>query len=701
MKAGSNSNIKWRIFLMFFIMAGVGIAVIVKVLNIQYVHGDKWRALSDSLLIKPFALEAERGNMLTENGTLMATSVPIYTIALDFTTKAMEELFPTKKDSLAEGLSKLLQEGDAAYYKNILTKSFKAKRRYLVIGKGLTYSQLQSVKALPILNEGKYKGGLIVESDQKRIMPFGSLALRTIGYTKDTTVIKGAKNIGLEAYYNNYLKGINGLIYKQRVSSNTWKQISNANAIEPENGKDIVTTLDINLQAYADSALRKKMTEIGAEKGCVILMETKTGKIKAMVNLLQQSDSTFAETRNMAISEGAEPGSTFKLASMLSMFDDGLIDTTDQIDIGNGHYQFYNRTMKDSHRPHKSTYTVSEVMEQSSNVGTARLVFNNYSNAPSKFIAHLKKFHLDKKSEIDLYGESKPFITTPDNKQLWSSVSLPWLAIGYGVTLSPIQTLTFYNAVANDGKMMRPYLVSEIQEDGKTIKKFEPKVLEEKIASAEAIKKAQHILTNVVTKGTGKGIHTEDYQIAGKTGTAIVADPVLGYTKSKYQASFCGYYPAEDPVYSCIVVVVSTNKQFYYGGQLGAPVFKELADKAIVHHLKEKKDAVDKNDTTNYQIERTGFASDMIAICKALNLEMTKAIKSEWMQSIGTRKGVSMNEKYFAGDIMPDVTGMALKDAIYMLEGKGLVVKVSSAGKVKSQSIMAGSKILKGQTVIL
>ncbi len=702
MKAGNHVNIKWRAILLYVCFVFFAVAILFKIANIQYQEGDKWRALADSILIKSFQVPAERGNLITENGTVLATSIPIYNIALDLTAPALRDSLKLKINELTSSLAKICTDYTAEEYKAILTKGLKEQSRYTKIAKGVTYSQLQLIKNLPLVRTGKYKGGLIVETKQKRIMPFGSLALRTIGYTKDTTEVHNAKSIGLEAYYDNILKGVDGVVFKQKVSSNVWKIIDNNLEIEPRNGQDIVTTLDIKLQAYADTALRKKMTEKGAERGCLILMETKTGKIRAMVNLLKQKDSLYHETHNFAINEAQEPGSTFKLASMLSMLDDNIIDTTDQIGINGGTYMFHSIKMTDSHSSLKNVYNVCEVFEQSSNVGTARLVYNAYNNNPMQFIRHLQKYHFTEKLGIDLYGEAKPFVTTPDNKQLWSAISLPWLAIGYGVQIAPIHTLAFYNAVANGGKMMKPYLVSEVQEDGKTIQKFEPTVLEEQIASPEAIKIAKALCENVVKFGTAKAIYSDVYSIGGKTGTAKVSSEG-NYKAIHYQASFAGFFPVENPVYSCVVVMISKNPNFYYGGQLSAPVFKELANKAIAHYLREQKDTKATNDTLDYNIKKHAMNNEIASICKMFKIKSEQDTKlfSEWVFANGIKTGIRNNEAFFSTTNLPNVVGMSLKDAVYLLEQKGFQVRISGTGRIREQSIDAGTSVARGTLITL
>ncbi len=698
-------DILWRVYLIYFFICLFGVAIISKVFIIQFSEGDEWRAKAQSLSTKLFDIEAVRGNIYDANGSLLATSLPYYEIAMDVNTSAItDEIFYDNVDSLAFQLSELFGDKSQKEYKKLLTRARKSGDRYVVLQRGVSYTELQKVKKLPIIRKGRNRGGFTYLQTNKRERPFQFLAARTIGkYNEEGT----GKSYGLEVAYNEYLEGIRGQRLMQKIAGGVWRPINDENEIEPQDGSDVVSTIDINVQDVAENSLLKCLRQHGADHGSLILMEIKTGEIKAIANLKRSNKDTsvYLESLNYAVGQATVPGSTFKLASLVAVMEDYNVSLNEIIDIGNGECEYYGKKVRDSHPPKESRITVQRVFEESSNVGVTKIITRYYAKDPQKYIDRLYKMNLGKPLGISLPGEAEPYIKNTKDKT-WSKISLPWISYGYESRITPLQILTFYSAIANDGKMMRPMFVKEVRKRGKTTKIFEPEIINPAICSPATIKKAKQMMEGVVTNGTAKSLKAADYQIAGKTGTAQ-----MGMVKGKmtYQASFVGYFPADNPKYSCIVVISAPSGDAYYGGAVAGPVFKDVADKVYSTSLEIHKEInsyqpqfAKKSPTT-----KNGNQDDVAMVLKTLKVKnYSNNSKAEWVNaSTSDSTSISLSAKdpddSLKRGLVPNVIGMSAKDALYLLENNGIRVKLVGSGSVSKQSLQAGEMFSKGTLITL
>lgn len=691
-------DILWRIYLAFFAFCIVGVAVIGNALRIQFVQGGYYRALADSTFTAYMPIDAERGNILSEDGSLLATSLPYFEVRFDVNADGLsEKMFYDSVSTLADYMSYYFNDKSPTAYKKYLVQARKSGKRYLLIRKKVSYPDLQEIKKWPIFNRGRYKGGLIAVQHNRREMPFKMLAHRTIGYVRDDI-----QPVGLEGWFDKQLAGVRGKRLMQKIAGGTWIPVNDEDEIRSENGDDVITTIDINLQDVVESALDSIVRKNGADHGTCIVMEVKTGKIKAIANIGRTGDNTYWEDYNYAIGESTEPGSTFKLASLLSMLEDGYISIHDSIDLEGGRHTFFDRVMKDSEKHDLRNVTIETAFEVSSNVAFSKLIDRYYHDDPQKFIDHLHDFGLFDTCGIEVKGEVKPYIKSPDDPH-WSGVTLPWMAVGYEVTLTPLQMLTFYNTVANDGYRVKPYLVSEIQKNGQTVKKFGPQVSKHRICSEESLRNAKTLLEGVVKSdhGTASQLYTRNYDIAGKTGTAQIAQGNRYGTT--HQASFVGFFPADNPKYSCIVVINAPSKGVYYGGWVAGPVFRIVSDRLYARSLEMLEP---ENHLSNYIASRipylkVGNKQDAMTIYDELQVPFTTNTDGNWVTYTRDSTTIAMHEKYMTDNLVPNVRGMGLRDAIYLLENSGLRVKVSGSGRVRSQSITPGSRVDKGSTIII
>ncbi len=636
------------IFGLLFIFA---ILIVGQLINIQYLKGNKYRALAQKYTIREFTIKANRGNIYANDGRVLATSVPKYNIAFDPTAPS-DKNFKNYIDALSKKLS-LFTGKTQNQWKRMFVNARQNNRKYIRILKGINYSDYQKIKGFPLFKLGMNKGGFIAELHTERTYPLGDVLKRTIGFDRG----KGNR-AGIEGAYAVYLKGKDGMQKKQKIKYGVWKPLSDINDIEPQDGYDVVTNIDVDMQDMAHQTLLKQLEKYEAEHGSIVIMEVKTGAIKAMVNLGKTQSGNYEELRNYAVYETHEPGSTFKLFSIMALLEDKVADTTDIVDTGKGVYQIYNKNVRDAHRGGLGKLTLKQVFEKSSNVGTVKFVYENYKNNPAKFVNRLYNFGIHEKVHIDIKGEGKPHIPDPKD-QNWSGISLPWMAYGYGVELTDIQLLAYYNAIANNGKLMKPYLVNTIKSFDRNIKTFKPEVINPSIASKETIGKMQEMLKGVILHGTATNIKNPYVSIAGKTGTAQTE-----YWKGKgqYIASFVGYFPADHPKYSMIVVVHKPNpEKGYYGNSVAAPVFETLAE---------------------YIYGKT-----------------PREVQLGKMKPQTSDKTEKIVEKYKT--IMPDLRGLPAKDAVYILENMGLKVRMNGSGKVISQSIPRGTRIKRKQAVEL
>ncbi|WP_430928736.1 penicillin-binding protein [Polaribacter marinivivus] len=646
------------------------LAIVFRVFNIQYIQGEKYKQLSTELTIKQDTIYANKGNVYAADGNLLATSMSKYTIRMDVVA-VDTNVFEKNIAALSKELSSMFDK-PASYYENKLRRAKSRKNRYLLIARNVGYNDYLKMKTFPIFNLGVYRGGFIAEHKTVREHPIGKIAERTIGYDD----FRG--EAGIEGAFADFMQGENGLRWKQKIAKNQWKPISDVNEKEPVDGHDVITTIDVNIQDITHHALLKQLEIFEADHGCAVVMETSTGEIKAISNLGRTSKGKYYEKRNYAVWESHEPGSTFKLASLMAALDDKVIDTSTVVDTEKGKIYIHNRKIEDSHRGGYGKISAARVFEVSSNVGIVKLMKEHYDENPEKFISKLEKYGFTKPVGFQIKGEGKPFIPTPDNKSRWNKISLEWMSWGYGVSVTPMQTLMFYNAVANNGVMVKPRFVKELRKQDKAEKVFKTEVVNPKIASEETLKKVRKVMENVVVKGTAENIYSPNFSMAGKTGTAKKFIPrtknkdgewVGGYySTERYVASFAGFFPAEEPKYSCIVVIHDPDKKKgYYGATVAAPVFKEIAQKIYT--------------TTPIDNQSVKDKTEFAAIDKDYK-NYDKKLSKEY-------------------SFIPNVEGMNGMDAVSLLENIGLKVEFSGVGKVNYQSLKKGEKLVKGKTIVL
>jgi cell division protein FtsI (penicillin-binding protein 3) len=688
-------DIRFRVYLAFTGICLLGIAIVGKALYTQVSEGAELRKYAKQLHIRHTQLPAERGNIYTEQGQLLCSTIPQFDVHIDFSV-IKKDTFKRYVDTLSLCMSTLFKDGTPAQYKQYLVGNFENGEKYCLLKRNLPYYEFQTLRSFPIFKKGKRRGGLIEDLKTKRINPYGILAYRTIGLYRDNS-----PSIGLEKKYNESLKGEPGSRLEQKQTGAVWMPIEGTE-IEPQNGKDVVTTIDIGIQSVAEYAMLTSLQKNDLQYGTCIVMEVATGKIRAMVNLGLQKNGTYAEDLNRALVP-TEPGSTFKLMTLLSLLNDKYVNINTPVNCLGGAITINGLTIHDSHSG-LGILSLKDAFAHSSNVAMSSLGYKYYASNPKRYLDHLRKLHLHERTGIDLLGEGRPRVKNPKDKD-WSGGTLPSIAYGYEVLVSPLHTCMVYNAVANNGKMMRPYLVSEIREYGKTVKKIEPIVLEESIGDTSTIRQAQECLKEVVISGTATNIKTPFYGIAGKTGTAQVADAGITYKDGAYQGSFVGYFPADNPKYT-IAVVMRTKKgsNVYYGGTIAGPVFKMISDKVFTASKgwSGPLDSLSKAGKGQL-IAQPAMASSYMTIFNRLgtqvSLQNTNSIRQVSIDTM-SKKIVANPAKVYAGYV-PDVSGLGLKDAVYLLEKEGMRITIKGKGKVLSQSVPAGTKINKGQAIML
>lgn len=698
-------DILWRVYLCFLGIVLLGVVVVGKALYIQQAEGEYWTNMGDSLHLKYLPIDAERGTIYSEDGNMLSTSVPVFDVFVDFGAEGLRDKngarFKENVDSLSIHLANLFNDKTAAEYKKELQLGYKNKDRYHSLKKRISFSQYKELRDFPLVKLGKNKSGFIIESKDKRINPYVLLANRTIGLSRNN-----ASNVGLEQSYDSLLKGKTGeqLV---RYMAGAYMPVDGGE-VEPENGKDIISTLDTYIQDITESALMKMLRNNNSLHGTAIVMETATGKIKAIANLGKQRDSVYTEDLNYGIGKATEPGSVFKLATLISLLEDKYVDINTIVDCEGGEKLFHGLPIRDAH---KGDYqlTVKDAFAKSSNVAFAKLAYQYYQEIPSKFLDHLHHFRLDQITGVDITASSgKPLIKNEKSRS-WSKTTIPFMAHGYEELVTPLHMLMLYNAVANNGKMMKPYLVSSIREYGVEVKAIQPQVLVEKICSEKTLSQVKECLLEVVQgeHGTARKIKDSSYLIAGKTGTAVTALNNKGYNKGNkiYQASFIGYFPAEQPKYTIAVVIQnSMQSRMVYGADVSGTVFKEISDRIYGSYLSSKKyQAVSRTDSTqyNYYGSRNEFAS----VFNYLGMPFIDSANGGYWRNVQVRNNSGiLNTRSNAPvnrSTIPDVVGMGLKDAVYLLENMGLKVSVSGRGKVINQSMVAGTNINKTQTISL
>ncbi len=690
-----------RLYITVLVVVVVALTLSYKVVRISAIEGERWRAKGDSLYVKYFPVEADRGDIFSRNGELLATSLPLFEIRMDLKANGLsDEIFSRGVDSLAYFLARYVGTNRSqAGYRNYLIKKRKEGSRYLLIKSEANYAELERFKQFPIFRLGQNRGGLITVRKSERLKPYGYLAERTLGSVRDNV-----QPVGLEGYFDEEMRGKDGMRLMQKVRY-AWIPVLQQDFIEAERGADLVTTLDIRMQDIVESALMKAVVHHQAKWGTAVLMEIKTGAIRAIANLDQASGGGYYEGFNHAVGSAIEPGSTFKLATVMSLLEDGYADLDTRVDLHNGRKVFYNHTMNDSDwHPHREV-DMRQAFEISSNVGIATLADEAYARKKKskEYISRLNQFGLNRTTGIKIPGESAPYIKEAyNNDQNWSATTVAWMSHGYECQITPLQMLVFYSAVANGGKMMKPYLADAVVKDGKVLQDFGPEVAIRKIASDETISKAQELLVGVMLRGTGKKVQSDHVSMAGKTGTAVIDYFRSGEGRKKYQGSFAGYFPAENPKYGLIVLLNDPTQNGFYGGAVALPAFREIAEHVMAMTPSQSAATPkDSNDTYEaYTVAAFASKTDIEQIAKTLGVEYSNAVESDWV-SWDAAEGDELAMRGMEGLEIPNLKGMGLKDAVFLLENAGLEVQTRGVGKVKKQSVKAGKKVSKGTRIQL
>ena len=687
------NKVNYRVISLYVFMCVIAVVVVSKILVIQRLNQE----ISSVNLPKLFKIEAPRGNIFSDDGSLLAISMPLYNVFLDLSV-IDEQLFNDDINNLSQSLSILFKDKSAKEYEQYLRDSRSKKRnKYVKLRNKVSHNELTMLKSFPILKLGKNRGGLIAEERPNRENPFGLLARRTIG------VLRESNPIGLERAYNKTLSGTDGLQLKQRVGKSFWRnEESDLNSL-PKSGNDIVTTINIDMQDVTEKALKSALRFHDADWGTAILMEVESGHIKAIANL-KYEDGDFDEHYNHAIAEHSEPGSTFKLASILAGLEDGFYSLLDSVDTEDGTHQFYDKTMRDSKKGGYGKISIGDAFVQSSNVGISKVINRSYKDKPQDFIDRIYKMGLCTPLDLELPYPNSLLIKQPGSPG-WSGVTLPWMSIGYSLRLTPLHILTFYNAIANNGVMVSPLFTTQILKDGKKVSEHSKKIINPAICSKSSIVQIMPYLIDVVEKGTAKSIRTRKYKIAGKTGTTLLAYGEKSEDNIKqYQTSFVGFFPAENPKYSCMVVVNNPKENGFYGGNVSAPVFKEISDKVFAADISIHNSiliAEQRKDTPSLS---QGKTEDMSKLLDNLSLEYEKT-KSNWMVPSYSSKKISLERRSIENDfeegLMPNLFGMNLLDAVYLLENAGLKVEIKGKGHIVNQSIKKGDRFLADQKISL
>ncbi|GAB3009178.1 penicillin-binding protein [Niabella terrae] len=702
-------DILWRVYLCFIGVVVLSVCILAKAVVIQRVQGEHWRSMGDSMHQKIVEINADRGTIFSEDGQMLSTSIPQFDIYMDFKADGLRDkggkIYHEYIDSFAHRMAEYFEDKTAREYRKEFDEAYKKGSRYYSLKKKISFDDYKALREFPLVRLGKNKSGIIVEQSSKRVAPFGLLANRTIGLSREYINSEGKvkkMNVGLEMSYDSLLDGQRGQRLVRYVSGGAVPV--EGFQVEPEDGRDIYTTLDVNMQDISETALLRMMQSSKAEYGTAILMETKTGKIKAIANLGRNpKDTTYWENDNYAL-RVTEPGSTIKIVSLLAALDKGNVKPGDLFEVGStGRMQVGPRPITDAHRMPKPVMTIEECVAHSSNVGMGKVALKAFGKNPPEYKEYLEKYHLTTRSPIDLTSVPKPAVA-PLKLDHGGQMNLVTMAFGYAIQVSPMQLLTLYNAIANDGRMMKPYLVSGVRDKGVLVQAMQPQALEEHICKPATLASAQKALEMVVTEGSGKNVFKDmPFLLAGKTGTAHVADGNTKYGHGVYQASFVGYFPADNPQYSCIVTIrTRAGAGMYYGGQLAAPVFREIATKIYSMYVDRKtpKEYGGSADSSHYFY--AGNANGIKRVLQYLDMPyVDSARKQDWASMYANNYRRVVRTNVVRDHLMPNVSGMGLRDAIRLLEEMGLKVRVRGSGKVSDQSIRPGAPFKEGQSVTL
>jgi cell division protein FtsI (penicillin-binding protein 3) len=684
-------DILWRVMLSVFALGLFGVAVVYFIFRIQFVEGAHWRELSDSLTTKHQEILAVRGSIYSDKGDLLATSLPYYKISLDFSVihDRHKDSFERYIPFIAKNLHQSFKNRSESEYEKLLRKEYRKRNRYFLLTRNATYLQVKAMKTWPIFKSGRYKGGMITEERTIRQKPYGDILHRTIGFVNEN-----GRGAGIEASFNQILAGVSGKVLVQKISGG-YRPLNDEYAIEPQDGKDIYTTINVEMQDIVHQALLRRMEQYNASIGCAILMEVKTGQIKAMANLNKTPDG-YKETFNHAVGTLFEPGSTSKLISSIALLKGNHIEPEDSVDIEYGETHFYDRKIEDSDKGKYAKLTFQQVFELSSNVGTAKSVHAAFSKKPEDFLKIYDDLQLSQTLDLGIKGAGTPNVLRP-NSGGWSGTALPSLSIGYSMQITPLHVAMLYNAVANNGRMVKPYLISGIGNLGRVETAFDTEVMNNSICSSDDIQTLQSFLRGVVERGTAKNLQSLPFPVSGKTGTARIANSG-SYGGHLYNASFAGYFPSDAPKYTCFVLI-SEPRGAYYGSQVAAPVFEEIARKiyakAVPHHLP-------KSEEVQLPAYLKGQLGDLMPLAKAFDFEFpeTDSKKDDWV-SFQIQNGSYIQNTNEQSDGMPDLMGLGLRDVLYLMENRKYKVRFSGYGKVKEQSPDAGMALRPGQTIYI
>ena len=694
-------DILWRVYLSYILIVIVCITILGRAFYIQQVEGKYWRSLSDSLHQRIVEIPAARGTIYSEDGQMLSTNMPRFDIYIDFRVEPLHEksgkIFRENIDSLSISLATLFKDKSAEGYKNELTKAFEASEGNYELRKKIDYREYLTLIKFPMFRLGRYKSGLIAQEKNFRLNPYENIGYRTIGLARDEN------KVGLEKSYDTVLNGRNGRQLVRAIAGGVTVPVEEGQfEIEPETGKDIVSTIDVFIQEVTENALMKMMIKNEATSGVAMVMEVKTGKIKAIANLGKISEGVYREDLNYAMTP-TEPGSTFKLVTLLSALEDGKVTLNSRVNLEGGTWNVAGQTVYDSEKHGKFDASVLEAFEESSNVGMAKIAMANYTNNVDVYFRHLTKLRLDSTSGIDLVGEKQPRIVKPGNK-IWGPTTLPWMAFGYNIEIAPIQTLNLYNAIANNGVMMKPYLVNAIKEEGRILKSFSPKVYNAQLCKPKTIRDLRIALEGVCINGTGKKLFANSlYKVAGKTGTAKVANGNKGYGEGIFQSSFAGYFPADNPQYTIVVIIKNkAHAANYYGASVAGPVWKEISDRLYSTYIQNKLNIlpafnVKDSQLFNYSISKMSL--QQIAKTLAIPYKDSTNASADWVKVNGIGANVIGRQQIISDSTMPDISGLKLQDALWLCEKRGLLVSCIGKGKVVKQSIAQGAYISKGQQI--
>lgn len=685
-------NILRRVYIFFFVLVLFGLAIIAKVVNIQIFKGDEIVKNVKTTSTKRRSFPAERGDLYAKDGSLLATSLTYYDVGLDLTSKAMSgDTLSKYVEELSDSLASLIEGKTSRQYKEEILSAYKNKVRWYQIHREINYPDFKKLRTFPFINQGRYESGLAYSKYTKRKKPFGVLASRTIG---------SRSPFGLEGAYDAYLKGDSGRQFQRKIPGGVWVPVNDNNSKEPVDGSDVYSTIDINIQEVAENALRDQLFHNKADYGCAVVMEVATGKVRAIANLKVDTLGNYWEAKNYAVADAQEPGSTIKLASFMAALEKQNINLDKKtIDIGHGIYKVYDRKIRDSHYyPQNTSLTVREIFEKSSNVGTVKLIEELYKDNPQEYIDRLYSFRLGEKLDLDIIGEISPKIKNKADSD-WYGTTLQWTCHGYETLFTPMQILAFYNAVANNGKLIKPCFIEKVINEDQKETTFPPVVIESSICSQKTVTALQSLLEGVVTRGTAQTPFKGSlYKVAGKTGTAKINYAKNGKNKVEYRSSFAGYFPADNPRFSCIVVITNPRANGIYGGSTAAPVFRKISDRVYALDKELRTELIAESSSDDMKI-KNGIEVEVVEVMNELNIKSDARGGANYVRASVQGNFLKTSNYTIRSKTVANVQGMTVRDALFILEQQGLTVKIIGKGKVVRQSLSPGSAIIKGKQI--